>query len=171
MRAYGQGGWVRFEREAGLPGVLYLRFDAEGKVVELHMVSKGDITAADLRGLPLARVKAGAVSRLDILLGLITRSPDPEVLELLESAFPVVSAPPVDISARLTSGPPTGAYTDQFLHDVARAYLAAVARGERPNNALLEQVGDGYSKRTIERWVYIARRRGFLHQTRAGSVA
>lgn len=50
------------------------------------------------------------------------------------------------------------ALTDSFLDDVARAYRAALARGEKPNVALAEQTG--YPLGSVRRWVYTARQRG-----------
>lgn len=60
---------------------------------------------------------------------------------------------------RLPRGPVDG-LTDDFLREVARAYAAAVARGERPNVAIAEQVD--YPPRTVQRWVYTARQRGIM---------
>ena len=69
---------------------------------------------------------------------------------------------------RLTPASPADGLTDEFLGQVAAAYRAAVARGERPNKALAEQ--SGYPPRTAERWVYLARKKGLLAPTRPGSV-
>lgn len=176
MRIYGDGGWVRFEREPGVPGTVYLKFDQNFQLVELHVDGAGrDLSAGDLRALPLARLKATALGRHDILSGLLgleggNASPDPDVRGQLEAACPPAARQNVDRSARL-SPPSASGYTDGFLGDVANAYLAAVARGERPNVSLAKQVGKGYSRRTVERWVYIARRRGFLPPTTPGNVA
>jgi hypothetical protein len=72
-----------------------------------------------------------------------------------------------DVSFRLTSGPTEG-LTDEFLHDVARAYAAAVARGEPPNVAIHEQTG--YPVKTAQRWVYTARLRGIMPRGRKGAA-
>lgn len=56
---------------------------------------------------------------------------------------------------RLASGPTEG-LSDEFLRSVARAYTAAVMRGERPNKAIAEQTG--YPVKTVQRWVYLARK-------------
>jgi hypothetical protein len=60
---------------------------------------------------------------------------------------------------RLTSGPTAG-LTDDFLHDVGRAYNAAILRGERPNVAIKEQTG--YPLKTVQRWVFTARQRRIM---------
>jgi hypothetical protein len=73
----------------------------------------------------------------------------------------------VDSDFRLTTGPDEG-LTDDFLRDVARAYGAAVARGERPNVAISEQTG--YSLKTVQRWVYTARQRRIMRPGRKGRV-
>ena len=72
-----------------------------------------------------------------------------------------------DETFRLTSGPTEG-LTDEFLHDVARAYAAAVARGERPNVAISEQTR--YPVKTAQRWVYTARMRGIIPRGRKGAA-
>jgi len=64
-----------------------------------------------------------------------------------------------DAEFRLQRGPTDG-LTDGFLRDLARAYAAAVARGERPNVSIAEQVG--YPLKTVQRWVYTARQRGIM---------
>lgn len=72
-----------------------------------------------------------------------------------------------DEGFRLTSRPTEG-LTDEFLYEVARAYTAAVARGERPNKAIAEQTG--YPVKTAQRWVYTARLRGIMPRGRKGAA-
>ena len=72
-----------------------------------------------------------------------------------------------DEGFRLTAGPTEG-LTDDFLHDVAHAYAAAVTRGEKPNVSIAEQVG--YPLKTVQRWVYTARLRGIMPRGRKGAV-
>jgi hypothetical protein len=60
-------------------------------------------------------------------------------------------------------------HTDDFLRDVARAYAAAPARGERPNRAIAEQVST--SLWAVQRWVYTARQRGIMQPGRQGTQA
>jgi hypothetical protein len=74
----------------------------------------------------------------------------------------------VDRDFRLRSGPGDDGLTDEFLADVARAYRAAVARGERPNVAIHEQTG--YPLRTVQRWVYTARLKGIMPRGRRGRI-
>jgi hypothetical protein len=67
---------------------------------------------------------------------------------------------------QLSTGPTDG-LTDDFLCDVSRAYAAALARGERPNVAISEQVG--HPVKTVQRWVYLARQRGIMPRGRQGA--
>jgi hypothetical protein len=170
-RDYGSGRWVRFYDIPGVAGTIYVRLGGEG-ATQLHLVAddaERGLTAADLRNLPLSRLIAVAASRPDIVVGMEGVG-DPHVLEELEAAFPwPAQRGEQDTSARLA--PPANGLTDDFLREVSGAYLAAVARGERPNRALMQQVGDGFSKRTVERWVYMARKHGFLPATKQGSIA
>jgi hypothetical protein len=71
----------------------------------------------------------------------------------------------VDTSYRLERGPDDG-LTNEFLSTIARAYNAAIARGESPCKAIAGQTGHG--KRTVERWVYTARQRGIMPRGRKG---
>ncbi|GAA3089525.1 hypothetical protein GCM10010530_14090 [Kribbella aluminosa] len=73
-----------------------------------------------------------------------------------------------DREFRLQAGPADG-LTDEFLREVARAYSAAILRGERPNVAIAEQTG--YPLKSVQRWVYTARLRRIMprgQQGRAG---
>jgi hypothetical protein len=63
---------------------------------------------------------------------------------------------------------PTSGLTDEFLRDVSRAYMAAVARGERPNMAIAAQTG--HVAKTVQRWVYLARQRGIMPRGRQGKA-
>jgi hypothetical protein len=67
------------------------------------------------------------------------------------------------------AGGPTEGLTDEFLRDVARAYSAAVNRGEQPNKSIAEQTS--YSMKTVRGWVYIARQRGIMPRGRRGRVS
>lgn len=72
-----------------------------------------------------------------------------------------------DTGYRLAAGPKEG-LSDEFLRDVARAYAAALARGEHPNRAIATQTG--YPHKTVQRWVYTARLRGIMPPGRKGAA-
>ncbi len=63
-------------------------------------------------------------------------------------------AEPIRLSA------PEHGLTDEFLVDVARAYRAAVEQRLSPAKALAEVAG--VERRTVESWVYKARKRGLM---------
>ncbi|HZC73346.1 MAG TPA: hypothetical protein VE442_21805 [Jatrophihabitans sp.] len=71
-----------------------------------------------------------------------------------------------DREFRLSRAGPEHGLTDDFLRDVARAYHASLARGERPNASMAQQTG--YPLRTVQRWVYTARQRGIMPRGRRG---
>jgi hypothetical protein len=71
-----------------------------------------------------------------------------------------------DTDFRLTRGPDGWRLTDDFLRDVARAYRAAVARGEWPNASIAQQVKA--EPRTVEGWVRRARAAKYLPPGRRG---
>ncbi len=158
---YGWGGWVRF-REAKSVYVTYLRFARDGSVADLFIDGGSrEVTPALLRQLPLARYQARALARPDLLFGGLFTAPVPELRGILSTELFSHGQRTVDSRSRVTLQPPVDVVlTDGFLQDVARAYQNAVAHGERPNVALANQ--SGHPKRTIERWVYQARKRGLL---------
>jgi hypothetical protein len=74
----------------------------------------------------------------------------------------------VDAEYRLTSPPGPDGLSDEFLDQVRRAYVAATYRGEPPNKTLAVDVGHGAKHtRSVERWVYEARKRGIMPPARA----
>lgn len=72
----------------------------------------------------------------------------------------------VDSAYRLTHGPEEGRLSDEFLAEVGRAYIAALARKERPNKTIAKDTGQ--DKRTVEGWVAKARRRGIMPPAKKG---
>jgi hypothetical protein len=124
--------------------------------------------------------KRGAVLKTDIA-GEETLATGEDMESAGPDALPVMKVPrtrrisetkwrDVETTFRLTSGPVDG-LTDAFLADVARAYASAVARGERPNAAIRDQLG-GEEKvplKTVQRWVYTARQRGIMPRGTKGA--
>jgi hypothetical protein len=74
-----------------------------------------------------------------------------------------------DRNYRLTAGSDTFPISDEFLLKVARAYRAAIERGQRNPNVTIGQ--DAHvAPRTAARWVAKARERGFLGPARKGAA-
>ena len=71
----------------------------------------------------------------------------------------------LDADYRLTQPPGPDGLSDEFLSRVRRAYVAASLRGEPPNKTMAADVQA--SPRSVERWVYEARRRGIMPPARA----
>ncbi len=160
---YGSCFWVSVS-DVGLPGLLYIRFGDRG-VEEMYLQSDGEpLTAAHLRGLPLSKITTVALARADLMMGMRNDPDTPDVRAMFRDVVPPRFVRPgrTDTSARLS--PPSAGLTEAFLRDVARAYTAAVARGEHPNQALAEQTHT--PQRTIERWVYLARKSGAISPAR-----
>lgn len=167
----GGDGWTYSDEIEGAD--LFVRFDETGRPRELYLRKNDEITSGDLRQVPLTAMRARRASRPDILVAL-SYNPDlrADLRAAIEQAFPhghleqkKPGEPPPFV---LTPQSSAGGLTDEFLQDVAKAYLDALARGLRPNVALAEQTGS--PKRTVEQWVYFARKRGLLEPTRPGRV-
>lgn len=113
--------------------------------------------------------------RVDWLAMAYVASMDPEAREALgygdlvrpERHQPARAARS-DRAYRLTTGPGPDGLSDAFLRRVARAYAAALRRGERPNVAMASD--SGYSVKTVQRWVYLARQRGIMPKGRKGAA-
>jgi hypothetical protein len=174
--ARGAHGWTYTDDVEG-GGELFIRFDDRGRAVELYLTkTDGEISPTDLRRLPLTAMRSRVVGRGDIAL-TISRSHGPEDKQVdlrtqVEGAFfdgdldaeAAGSSPPFELTPRSS----TEGLTDRFLQEVACAYRDALARGLRPNIALAEQTQA--PKRTVERWVWLARKAGHLEPTRPGRV-
>lgn len=65
--------------------------------------------------------------------------------------------------------PNGGRLTNEFLDQVARAYRAAVRRGEWPAPAIAAQAG--VSVHAARKWIYTARKRGIMESGRQGVVS
>jgi hypothetical protein len=68
-----------------------------------------------------------------------------------------------------TLSAPQGPLTDDFLHEVARAYTALVARGER-RPAIVLKAQAGVSVHAVRKWIYTARQRGIMPPGHRGRV-
>jgi hypothetical protein len=172
IRGGGGYAWTN-DLEGG--GEVFVRLDDQGRVIEVFLTKRGEeITPTDLRQLPLTRIRAQAMSRPDLWMAV---SQDPALRADLYAeasrAFPfrwIEHAREQREAAPFELSPSSAAVglTDQFLEDVARAYQSATSRGLRPNVALAEQAQA--PKRTVEKWVYLARKKGLLPATRPGRV-
>lgn len=196
---FGGSGWVRAygqdNDEVPLPGRLYLRFapgpGGRQRVVELYLdaTDADPLTAEDLRHLRLVEVEA-TVNAMPDLLRTGRRGPD--LSGTMRRHFkshgyissrvgdgpiprPQMHRPRSDdTDYRLTDGPGADGLSDDFLRRVAKAYYAAIARGERPTRTLVEDTGGDPTRtsdrRRVESWVYKARRRGVMPRGRRGTA-
>ncbi len=190
------GGWVRVFEPAQPPtGALYVRFspDESGlrwRPVEMHLFG-APITGRILRRLPLAAIEALA-ARAEIREEIKRRASRPlppawvpwdpfrdvhlsakESLALnsepLNRGTDTAGGGPADEPPPPLTTPPDGRLTDEFLRSVAQNYAAAVGARKYPAPTLAAQAG--VSARTVQRWVYTARQRGIMHQTKQGKVS
>jgi hypothetical protein len=167
---YGADYWIRINDDNDAPGVrVYLRGGKEG-VRELYLVAEGDreITPTMLRRFPLRRLLTKATARWDLRKSGAEKPAEIDLEEQAESLFPWPPIKADDPGFRVMLQPPgPDGISDEFLQQVARAYRDALRFGERPNVALAKQ--SGCPKRTIERYVYLARKVGHLVPTVQGS--
>lgn len=158
--------------------------------IEVYVFGGGEpVTGAALREVPLAAIEAQVASNPSLLEQLNQRADrpavppgvlsDPRVMALVaerygtpstEQRLAELSLPIVDRDGQGADDnrprprlgmPPDDRLTDDFLRDVARAYADAVRAGRHPGPALAEEIG-GVSVRTVQRWIYTARKRGVM---------
>jgi hypothetical protein len=176
-----------------LPGILYFRGspDSEGRyrIRELYLdaTDSDPITGETLRGIPIWQLESelnlrmavehrprksagpdlsGRMRRLFSKFGFVT-SYDP--MSDAPHGKPMLALPASEDEGqeyRLTEGPGADGLSDAFLERVAKAYRAAVARGDRPNREIAASSGHGI--RTVESWVAKARTRNILSKGRKG---
>lgn len=170
-QAFGHAGWVRFEDPERFDGVVYLHVTADGRVRELYLTGADDITPASVRNLRLAQYRASALGRADLLpMGLGVDDPDiaAQVARLFADTRSGQRENRTVDRKRLVL-PPGRRLDDAFLRSVAEAYRGALGEGLRPNKTLAADVGHENS-RTVERWVYLARKAGHLSRTGQGEA-
>ncbi len=168
----GGDGWAYSDEIPG-GGDLFVRFDDGGRAVELYLKKTDEITPSDLRQIPLTAMRARHVSRPDFLMAFSYHSDlRADLRTAVEQAFlrgslehKSPTEPPPFV---LTPESSSAGLTDEFLQEVSQAYRDALGRGLRPNVALAEQAQ--CPKRTVEKWVWLARKKGFLDPTRPGRV-
>lgn len=168
---HGGGDWCYSDEVPG-GGELYVRLDGEGRVVEVYLNRNGaEIKGADLRAIRLDRMRALSRQRPDLAQFALDWDA-PDVHGEVKKAFPpgwIDYRPDKDQDrVVLTPTSPDAGLTPEFLQLVADAYRTAVREGRRPNKALADQCS--LSPRTVQRWVYLARKGGFLAPTTPGSV-
>ena len=171
---YGKSGWVRVTRE-DFPWPIHLRYDADGRVHEIYISGDGqqEVTSALLRWVPLGQITMLVMADGDALRCSL-EDEAPEVWECVDELFPQPSTEAMKATGWWEDAPPTltppgeNGIDDAFLREVGAAYLATLGRGERPNKVLAEQ--SGRPLRTVQHWVYFARKRGFLPPTRKSSA-
>lgn len=194
---YGNGGWVHVDRD-GLPGSLYLRYtpgpDGRRQVSELYLEARpgAAITAADLRGLPLGAIGAVVLASREHLesragvagpdLGTLAsnyatshgRRARNWVAESMRdpSRNRRLRVQPAALPERAPKVAPLrrpDRIDDAFLRHVADAYADAIMRGARSPAVVLARQAV-VSVRTVHRWIYLTRKRGFLPPGSQGRI-
>ena len=192
---YGNGGWVRVERD-GLPGVLYLRLaqvSGRWQVREMYLEcgESEEIRARDLRELPLAAIVALALSHRGRLAARAA-IPGPDMGTLAsnysatfgpkDTGWVAESMRDRATNRRLRKRPWKPAepqpvapldhpehIDDAFLRQVADAYADAIRRGAKSPAAAIASKSS-LSVRTVHRWIYLARKAGHLPPGSQGRI-
>jgi hypothetical protein len=120
---------------------------------KVELESDSGVSASDMKSVPLARWIGAAVTA---------------ALLKVERTSDGVAMTPVG-ERELVPAPRRTRVPDDLLQEVAKVYREALDRGAAPTRAVAEQVvhPEGWrpSRSTAGRWVYEARRRGFLGPT------
>jgi hypothetical protein len=181
----GNGGWHEVEGDLGLPGRVYFRVqpvDEALRITELYL---------DGRGEPLQSVARFPLGGLEQLASQASRErmqvagPDLSRLaayfaatfgkarhwvadswraQYADSGVPQAPMPKprrqAEAEAEIRLAAPEEGLTETFLRDLAMAYEQAVQQRRPPASAIAEATG--YPRRTVESWIYKARKRGIM---------
>lgn len=143
----------------------------QGRWVITDLLMSGEqVDAGTLRALPLSRIEAALNSPGALADPIADGSADPseKLSAFLTAVLPVaglgehrqVRAPRAPLSR------PDGSDPDTFYGRVAEAYAAAVVETSAPAKAIALEAGVPVP--TAHRWIFEARRRGFLCPARKG---
>ena len=168
----GPGGWVEARLEGDAVATsprTWVRFvDEDGAWVAgglyLHSPKPDDLRAAPLRRIELAVNAHKGISDA-VRRRLRERTAEPGTADFFRSFTGYVKQAEPPLVLRRPKGK---ALNDAWYQEVADVYRAAAARGLRPRVAIADAAG--VSRDVAGRWVYEARKRGFLPPTDAGKV-
>ena len=188
---YGFKSWVQLQDD-DLPGVVYAGVDdvdGQPRIVQLYIDGRGEpIQAGALRRFPLAALeqvvanmtgddyhgrhcptcsaplkrderRAKSAGREEAITDWVVLERMARLGKIPQTKMPrdrwaSQQPEPIRLSA------PENGLTDEFLQDVARAYNAAIEQRLSPATTLAEVAG--VNRRTVESWVYKARKRGIM---------
>lgn len=185
----GNGGWFEAEGDLGLPGRVYFRVqlvDDTLRITEIYLDGRGEplqsLARFPLRALeqlasqasrPRLQVAGPDLSRLATYFASTFGRAQHWVADSWRAQYADSGVPQAPMMARrgrrdsageaeakVELAPPEDGLTDLFLSDLARAYEQAVRLRRPPASAIAEATG--YPRRTVESWIYKARKRGIM---------
>lgn len=181
----GNGGWHEVEGDLGLPGRVYFRVqvvDGATRITELYLDGRGEplqsVARFPLRGLEQLASQASRermqvagpdLSRLAAHFATTFGTAKHWVADAWRAQYPDSGVPqaPMPRSRRqheaeteIRLAAPDEGLTETFLRDLALAYEQAVRQRRPPATAIAEATG--YDRRTVESWIYKARKRGIM---------
>lgn len=187
-------GWIRLKERGGGPSV-YLQYERSGapgqerfdmRAVVLKTDEGEQLSARLWRRIPFSQLERmfSAASMVEALTAPAPADVDAPTLDTLDAYFEA-TRDIVSVMGSINSDvfvsdeqeghppgkipiikPPQGRLTDDFLRDVAEAYqwFAEAKQPPAPGIADIAEV----PVRTVHRWIYEARKRGFLPPARTG---
>ncbi|MFF4839278.1 hypothetical protein ACFY2G_04345 [Streptomyces collinus] len=181
----GAPGWVEVAVPDVVPRILVKAVEKDGRWVVGNLLVVSDaLDSATLKSIPIARIESLLNTRTVGAALTARRSgvAGPDWLPSYEAEFEQLDdalARYLANSTRPTSSPspgvappreplsrPDGSDPDAFYRQVAEAYNDAVRETSAPAKVLSEEAG--VPTTTVHRWIFEARRRGFLPPARKG---
>ncbi|WP_128380480.1 hypothetical protein [Streptomyces cavernae] len=181
-------GWFEVASPDVVPRLLIKAVERDGRWVVGKLIVIGEaLDSAALKSIPIARIESLLNTRT-VGAALTARQSGigegfPEWLPSYREEFEQVDAalaayldrspqpsfPPIEAGATSKREPlsrPDGADPDAFYRRVAEVYNDAVRETSAPAKVLAEEAG--VPTTTVHRWIFEARRRGFLPPARKG---
>ena len=162
-------GWIAVLGEGFAPEY-YVRCRDDGRggveVTELLVTSRGRITAAALRDIPIGRIEA-TINADPLLIAAArdgAREPDPLVQRLRTGPVPSYIAKALQETEPLQR--PDGTNPEAYYALVAARYRLLVRTTSKPGVVMAQEAGVPVA--TARRWINEARRRGLLPPGRKG---
>jgi len=161
----GSSGWVQVRFEERGRRRLYVRFepDAQGNWKPAEWRIPGNYPADVLRKIPFHRVEAALAANENVKDELAARFKEPGKPGFSNAYGEVRREAPITIKR-----PSSHRLDDSFYQQVGFVYRQAVGRGFNPRQAIADAAN--VSPDVAGRWIYQARKRGFIPKTRAGKV-
>jgi hypothetical protein len=171
--SYGNAGWVRaVTLTAAGRAVTYLRLqpDHDGTLRVTEMYVNENVTVDRIKRVSVATIEAMINNEDREYVERRLNLPAPKLDAVLDMFGPIGPAPDIADLEPAIDYAPGAPMTPKFLAQVGAAYAFKLANGERhPAKAIASDLK--INVRTVQTWIYNARKRGIMPKGTRGKAA